>query len=82
MKQFGGASGQALQFGVTGGASGSNWSPTPLNGVDSSPDPFSTLAFPTIGACETGVDAKLQQANPTLSPGVSEPTTSTVAAES
>jgi Flp pilus assembly protein TadG len=69
MKQYGNALAKATQFGVTGKASGTGWSPNPVVGVDRIADPFASLPFPTPGICVEGVDQKMQQANVTLSPG-------------
>jgi Putative Flp pilus-assembly TadE/G-like len=69
MKQYGSAFGKATQFGVTGKASGTGWSPNPIGGVDRITDPFAGLPFPTPGTCVEGVDQKMQQATATLSPG-------------
>jgi hypothetical protein len=69
MKQHGKAVAKASQFGVTGKASGSGWSPAPTPGVDRMSDPFGTIPFPMPGACVQGVDQKMSQATVTLSPG-------------
>jgi len=58
----------AEQFGVTGGYDGENFHPMPTTGVERTSDPYADLPFPATGPC-VDVEAKMQQAIVTLSPG-------------
>ena len=68
IKQVGGGRMQAEAIGVTGGVSGSNFSPKPITGAAPIPDPYASLPEPTIGTtCEPS--PKFQQTTVTLRPG-------------
>ena len=69
MKIYGGARAVARQFGVTGGASGDGWSPSPNQGVAEVADPYRSLPVPTPGTCLSGIDQKIQNSTVTLEPG-------------
>lgn len=62
------ASATASQFGVTGGYSGSNWSPMPSPGSEPVADPYAALPVPEPGACAE-VSSKLKNSSFTLDPG-------------
>lgn len=51
MKIYGNASATASEFGVTGGYSGTAWSPKPIEGVSRVEDPLAGLPVPSSGPC-------------------------------
>jgi hypothetical protein len=67
IRQVGGSQLSAEAIGVTGGVSGSNFSPKPLTGANPIPDPFASLPEPTPGPCET--PPPFRQNTITLGPG-------------
>jgi Flp pilus assembly protein TadG len=66
IRQVGGGRMQAEAIGVTGGVSGSNFTPKPLTGANPIPDPFASLPEPAIGHCEQS--PPFRQATVTLRP--------------
>jgi Flp pilus assembly protein TadG len=67
IRQVGGGRMKAEAIGVTGGVSGSNFSPKPTTGATPIPDPYVSLPEPPIGHCEPSPD--LRQATVALRPG-------------
>ncbi len=59
----GGAVMTATNIGVSGGYSGSNFTPTPVTGIAPAPDPLSGLPAPTVGSC-TCTNAHVGTNNP------------------
>jgi Putative Flp pilus-assembly TadE/G-like len=67
LKIYGNATAMAAAFGVTGGYSGSAWSPQPVEGTSVIMDPYASLPVPTAGPCMS-VD-KFIKTDVTLEPG-------------
>ena len=62
------ASAKAKQIAVKGGYKGKGFTPTPLTGIEPTPDPYASLPVPKTGAC-IDVAKKLIQLTVTLDPG-------------
>lgn len=60
---------KAKEIGVTGGFTGSSFTPMPITGTNPVPDPYASLAMPEIGSCHPLSGEKLQQTSTTLTPG-------------
>lgn len=69
MNQVGHPTMTAKQIGVTGGFTGTDYSPMPINGTTPIADPYASLQQPLAGPCHALSGAMLQQSNTTLTPG-------------
>lgn len=69
MHQVGNPTMTAKEIGVTGGYSGSSYSPPPITGTPPVTDPLASLPEPSPGPCAPSSGAFLQQANLTIDPG-------------
>jgi hypothetical protein len=69
INQIGNAGMRALDIGVHGGYSGSNYTPVPTAGLDPILDPLASLPLPAPGACHPDSGARLAQETRTLTPG-------------
>ncbi len=68
MRTYGSGRGTARQFGVKGGYSGDGFTPRPITGVPTIPDPYASIPVPMTGPC-VDIAAKLQNTPAVLTPG-------------
>ena len=69
LNQVGHPTMKAKEIGVTGGFTGSAYTPPPITGSNPVPDPYASLPVPRNGACHPMSGAKLQQTTIALTPG-------------
>ena len=69
LRQVGHPSFKAKEIGVTGGFTGSGYSPQPIAGTTPIPDPYAALSEPPLDSCHSMSGQMLQQTTATLTPG-------------